>query len=50
MIMKMESLRMFLLVGCIPLFAYIYYLISYVSLDLIRAVLSLPQKLDELKK
>lgn len=50
MIMEMESLRMFLLVGCIPLFAYIYYLISYVSLDLIRAVLSLPQKLDELKK
>ena len=37
-------------VGLIPLIAYIYYLISYVSLDIIRALLSLPQKLDELKK
>ena len=50
MIASMTMLGGFLLVGLIPLIAYIYYLISYVSLDIIRALLSLPQKLDELKK
>ena len=47
---QMYALGGFLFVGMIPLVAYIYYLVSYVSLDIIRAILSLPQKLDELKK
>ena len=50
MVSMMYALGGFLFVGMIPLVAYIYYLVSYVSLDIIRAVLSLPQKLDELKK
>ena len=50
MIAMMSFLAIFLFVGFIPLIAYIYYLVSYVSLDLIHAVLSLPQKLDDLKK
>ena len=50
MVSMMYALGGFLFVGMIPLVAYIYYLVSYVSLDIIRAILSLPQKLDELKK
>lgn len=50
MTVGMTYLGMFLLVGLLPLQAYVYYLISYVSLDLIRAVLSLPGKLDNAKK
>ena len=50
MVSMMYASGGFLFVGMIPLVAYIYYLVSYVSLDIIRAILSLPQKLDELKK
>ena len=50
MVSMMYALGGFLFVGMIPLVSCIYYLVSYVSLDIIRAVLSLPQKLDELKK
>lgn len=50
MLSEMFFYANFLLIGLFPLAAYLYYLITYVSLDLIRAVLSLPQKLDELKK
>lgn len=46
----MLSLGGFLLIGLLPIAAYIYYLINYILLDIIRAVLSLPGKLDELKK
>lgn len=50
MMTKTFELAGFLMVGIIPLLAYFYYLFSYVFLDIIRAVLSLPHKLDELKK
>lgn len=40
----------FVLIGLIPLFAYLFYIAYYVALDLIRAVLQLPGKLDALKK
>lgn len=50
LVMEMSYMALFLLVGLIPLFAYFYYLTSYVVLDIIRAVLSLPRKLDDLKK
>ena len=50
MIAEVANISNYLLIGLIPLAAYFYYLINYVILDLIRAVLSLPSKLDELKK
>ena len=50
MVCDMTTLGYFLLVGMIPLAAYFYYLGSYVSLDIIRAILSLPRALNELKK
>ena len=50
MVYDMTVLGYFLLVGMIPLFAYFYYLCSYVSMDIIRAILSLPRALNELKK
>lgn len=40
----------FVFIGILPLVAYIVYIFYYVTLDLIRAVLQLPGKLDELKK
>ena len=40
----------FVLIGLMPLFAYLFYIAYYVALDLIRAVLQLPGKLDALKK
>ena len=43
-----SALGIFLFVGFIPLLAYFYYLISYVTLGLIRATLSIPRKLDEI--
>lgn len=50
LVYEMSDLAWYLLIGLIPLLAYFYYLTSYVALDFIRAVLSLPRKLDDLKK
>ena len=50
MLNSMCLLAFYLFVGLIPLVAYFYYLASYISLDIIRAVLSLPKKLDLLNK
>lgn len=50
MVGEMTSVGAYLLVGLLPVFAYIYYLLSYLSLDLVRAVLSLPKKLDNIQK
>ena len=46
MVAEMTSLGAYLLIGLLPLFAYFYYLASYVSLDLIRAILSMPRALS----
>ncbi len=40
----------FVFIGIMPLVAYLVYIFYYVVLDLIRAVLQLPGKLDDLKK
>ena len=40
----------FVFIGIIPLIAYLIYIFYYVMLDLIRAILQLPGKLDALKK
>lgn len=50
MIAEMNFAMVFVFVGLIPLAAYLVYIFYYVVLDLIRAVLQLPNKLDALKK
>ena len=40
----------FVFIGLLPLIAYLIYIFYYVMLDLIRAILQLPGKLDALKK
>lgn len=40
----------FVFIGILPLAVYLVYIFYYVALDLIRAVLQLPNKLDALKK
>jgi hypothetical protein len=42
--------RSILLVGLLPLISYILFVIFYLSVDLIRAILAIPKKLDNLKK
>ncbi|MBE6378929.1 MAG: hypothetical protein E7051_08965 [Lentisphaerae bacterium] len=48
MVQNMIIFGCFLLVGMLPLVAYINYLTNYIIIDIIRAILSLPQKLDKL--
>lgn len=50
MIYNLHTLRAFLWVGVLPLVAYVVYLVNYLCIDIIRIILSLPQKMDELKK
>ncbi len=48
MVQAMMVFGCFLLVGMLPLVAYINYLTNSIIIDIIRAILSLPRKLDKL--
>jgi DNA-directed RNA polymerase subunit RPC12/RpoP len=50
MLTKTGILSLFLLTGFIPLISYFSYLINYLFLDIIRAVLSLPGAVENIKK
>ena len=50
MFTKSSILGLFLTTGFIPLIAYFNYLINYLLLDIVRAILSLPRALNESRK
>ena len=50
MLADMTAAARFVLIGLLPLAVYLIYIFYYVTLDLIRAILQLPGKLDALKK
>ena len=50
MVGEMSENALFVFIGIVPLLVYLNYIFNYVVLDLIRAILQLPNKLDALKK
>ena len=50
MLADMTASSGFVFIGILPLVIYLVYIFNYVALDLIRAILQLPNKLDALKK
>lgn len=50
MLADMTTSMVFVFIGLMPLVVYLIYISYYVALDLIRAILQLPGKLDGLKK
>lgn len=50
MMADMSSVQWFVFIGVLPLVVYLVYVFYYVTLDIIRAILQLPNKLDALKK
>ena len=50
MVADMTYAVRFVFIGIVPLAVYLVYIFNYVALDIIRAILQLPNKLDELKK